>query len=254
MNRVGTAMTESRTQASLLAKALARPAHWAGDRLLAFGEASFRALAPFVTRHYWIDAGDVNVFRVIGTRHPDYVGLSWLEFLERGECMPANHALWQQNPGYYLGTAVKLPQMSFISVNGQDWYVDADGNHRTCIARFDFDWAGRSVLHGVTLADWRFDTPFAQSFASLRALIADRRLPWRVRHVNRALGRDDNAGWKLDRFENRLVVDAVPGATPAFPGELDAEGIRALIAFGSAPRWRRLFAFHRGSPGGGAAS
>lgn len=60
----------------------------------AFPENRFRRGLPFVAVHEWQACGDINVFAVTGTRHPDYQGLTWLEFLAQGRRMPLNHRLW----------------------------------------------------------------------------------------------------------------------------------------------------------------
>jgi hypothetical protein len=149
---------------------------------------------PFVTQHYWADQASINPFRVVGTRHPDYQSLAWLELLEQGKRMPLNLRLHASNPGYYDETAKKQPEMSYLSLDGVDWYVNADGDHRTCIARFAFHHAGRSVLHGGRLDDYRADHALAGAFARLRELAAERRLGLRVETRREALGREDTAG------------------------------------------------------------
>ncbi len=70
----------------------------------------FLNLLPFVKEHYWQNNASINVFRVVGTQHPDYIGLTWLDLLEQGKRMPLNLRLYKENPGYYYETVKKNPQ------------------------------------------------------------------------------------------------------------------------------------------------
>lgn len=214
---------------------------WANDVIQSFPEARYRRLLPYVMSQAWQDAGDINVFSVIGTRHPDYIGLTWLEFLGRGKRMPLNHRLWGQNPGYYTADAPKQPSMSYISLDGTDWYVDGDGNHRTAIARFDFAEACRTQLHGVTLFDYRFDELFADTLEMAKSVLMERRLG-ALRHENHATSRVDASGWKLDRYINSAYLMTNDRDIAArFSGALDTPALLRLIDIASLPRWRRWF-------------
>jgi hypothetical protein len=232
-------------ESALLRMTLAQPPDWAATRIEAFPEEQFRALLPFVQTHNWLDGGSINISQVIGTRHPDYAGLSWDEFLRQGKRMAANHALWESNPGYYTEQAHKEPEMSYLSLDGQRWFVDADGNHRTCIARFDFARQGRTMLHGVTQADWRFDHAFADVFAEIQDVILERRLGLRIRHRNKLVSRADAAGWKLDTHCNTAEVEpggaAKLGLGLASLADLSAAKLVSLTQTLKRPIWRRWF-------------
>lgn len=113
--------------------------HFAEKVIRSWDETQFNVLQPFIMEHYWCGSSSVNVFRVIGTRHSDYAGGTWLDLLMRGKRMDnINLPLYQSNPGYYLETTQKVPMMYYQSIDGGDLYIGADGNHRTCIAKFDF--------------------------------------------------------------------------------------------------------------------
>ncbi|MDA8119521.1 MAG: hypothetical protein M0Z85_05590 [Gammaproteobacteria bacterium] len=226
----------------LLARAQAAPPHWAHTAIEAFPEDRFRRGLPFVDVHEWQACGDINVFTVAGTRHPDYLGLTWLEFLARGKRMPMNHCLWEENPGYYRDDARKLPEMSYISLDGFSWYVDSDGNHRTAIARFDFAADTRTQLRGVTLSHYRLDEAFRALFAQASDIVVQRHLGL-LRHDNRLIKRDDAAGWKRDQHANTATLEtARTSLRAAWPSTLDAGGLRRLIAALERPAWRRWFA------------
>ncbi|HHU7610831.1 TPA: hypothetical protein ACUKOM_004843, partial [Escherichia coli] len=57
---------------------------WANDPLLAWDATAFAAMSDFITEHYWTGQGSINVFRIVGTDHPQYAGMTWLELMERG--------------------------------------------------------------------------------------------------------------------------------------------------------------------------
>ncbi|MGD2819606.1 hypothetical protein ACP80H_25170, partial [Escherichia coli] len=105
----------------------------------------------FITEHYWTGQGSINVYRIVGTDHPQYAGMTWLELLERGKRMDINIPLLEKNPGYYTQAEQQHAGMSFVSTDGIHWYVSADGNHRSCLARFLFhlQGEGRTQLHNV---------------------------------------------------------------------------------------------------------
>ena len=223
----------------LLERVRRDPPHWAGDEIQAWDEDAFDRLERLAVSRCWTEMGSVNVFRVVGTRRRALQGRTWLWLLEHGERMARNLELHAENPGYYLGEAHKAPTMSFISLDGQSWHVDSDGNHRTCIARFVFALEGeRSMLHGVALSDWRIDWVLAEAMARLEEIVAERRLPWRLVPLRRTLGREDGPGWMLERYAPRLEVRRPEGIVQA-----DARGAWALVREAGHRRWRRWWPF-----------
>ncbi len=233
-------------QSALLQLAAETAPQWASEVILPFPEKAFQTTQQFAARHYWIAAGSINIFRVVGTQHPDYIGRTWREFLEQGKHMPANHALWEGNPGYYRETAPKKPGMAYVSLDGLDWFVgSADGpllecgNHRTCIARFIFSTEGRTTLHGVTLSDWRVDANFLAAYRAIESLIHTQHYGWRVKHKSVLVRREDTAGWHLDHFDNRAVVwfenNPPPrGFAPKDPNEYTTKDLQHLADLASA--------------------
>lgn len=85
--------------------------------------------------------------------------MSWLELLERGKRMDINIPLVEKNPGYYTQAEQLHAGMSFVSTDGIHWYVSADGNHRSCLARFLFHLQGeeRTQLHNVAQSIYHAD-------------------------------------------------------------------------------------------------
>ncbi len=213
-----------------------RPPHWADQVIRPWDDALYARLEPFRTHVYWTDQGSINVFRVVGTQHPDYQGRSWRWFLEGGKRMDENLELLRVNPDYYADTVAKRPSMYYLSMDGTDWYVGADGNHRTCIARFLFSHDGRTMLHGVHLTDHRFDHELRRLYLRLQELAREADPAILVEPINRPIGREDTPGWKLDLFEPRIrYVDPAEGIEEI----LDAEGARRTIGWIREERGRR---------------
>ncbi len=191
---------------TLLQKVRTSPPHWANEAIRPFDEDLYREALPFVKRRYWCDSGSINVFRIVGTRHPDYRNMSWRWMLENGKRMPENLALHATNPGYYLETVRKVPEMTYITLDGMDFYVSTDGNHRSTIARFDFHDCGTTTLHGVTIDDVRIDWDMFRIYREIIDLIEGGVLSCFVVPFSEKLSREDTAGWMLETFRTGLKI------------------------------------------------
>lgn len=182
------------------------PPHWSEETIRPFDEDLYRESLPFVQRRYWCDSGSVNVFRIVGTRHPDYKNMSWRWMIENGKRMPENLELHRTNPGYYLETTRKIPEMTYITMDGLDFYVSTDGNHRSAIARFDFHYRGITMLHGVSIEDIRIDEDMFRFYCNLKKVQEERFLPWIVSSESETISREDTAGWMLETCRIRIRV------------------------------------------------
>ena len=163
-------------------------------------------IMPFIKEKYWQDAGSVNIFRVVGTEHPDYAGLTWTSFLELGKRMYLNLNLLKENPGYYRQTEKKIPSIYYQSIDGGDLYVGGDGNHRTAIAKAAFFLTGETMLHGVTVTDFRIDWKAKEIYEELTELIVKKRLPYKADIVSETVLRDDTAGWMLEKYDLKIKL------------------------------------------------
>jgi len=222
----------------LLAKVQQEPPHWASDVIKAWDEERYRQLEAFVTQDYWTDQGSVNVFRVVGTQHRDYQGKTWLEFLETGKRMDLNLELYRKKPGYYQETGRKKPMMYYLTMDGLSYYVGADGNHRTCIARFDYHYREQTVLHGVSINHMHVDVEFYQLYQQLKTVIKERKILVNLEVRRSHKGREDTPGWKLDSYQPQIVYEDVETLNTELLDKSDiAEKIRML----SMPARRRWF-------------
>lgn len=179
---------------------MAAAPRWEHEPIRAWDLDAYRAAEPFVVEKSWSARHSIDVFEVVGTAHPDYQGLTWRQFLEAGKRMPLNLALHRDNPGYYLDGSVKLPPMYYIALDDSGWFVNGDGNHRTCIARFFFHGLGRTMLHGVHAESYRTDPYAREVFEALSEFIAAHGLRLRAEPHRKTLSRTDGAGWMRERY------------------------------------------------------
>ncbi|PIV15564.1 MAG: hypothetical protein COZ20_03375 [Gallionellales bacterium CG_4_10_14_3_um_filter_54_96] len=200
-------MLPNSPKTDLIASICADTPHWASHTLKAWDENDFRAKQPFVNEKYWSSQHSINVFEVVGTAHPDYQGMCWLEFLEKGKRMRQNLQLQQSNPIYYLDEAVKLPTMYYIEIDNSGWHINGDGNHRTCIARFMFQGLSKTMLHGVNVESYRTDQQAFNAFNRLRIAAAIKNLPWIIESKRKTISREDTAGWMRERYAVSICIN-----------------------------------------------
>lgn len=166
-------------------------------------------LRHLVTCEEWQDNSDIDITSVVGTMHPDYAGGSWVDLLTYGKRMSDNLTLYEQNPDYYTNANRKLPVMDYASVDGKDWFIGGDGNHRTCIARFGFAGNGAPfALKGISTNLYTIDTGLKQAIDDLRQMLQSRNINAIIRPERAHIGREDGAGWKRDIFQISVTLTA----------------------------------------------
>lgn len=207
-------------------------------RIEFWDEGRFTVLKPFVKELYWNGQATVNIFRIKGTQHPDYAGLTWLEFLKKGKRMPLNLALFDSNPAYYLECLEKSPRMFFQGLDGGYLYVGGDGNHRTAIARAFFFIEGRNALHGVDLTDYRIDWEMWHMYELVREIIAERGLSYIVEPYKRTIHRVDSGSWMEEKYEITVKVTERPSGKTR---TLDRTALKLFIEELKSLRKRRFF-------------
>jgi hypothetical protein len=186
---------------ALLERANDSPPSWSAEKLDSWEDSDAIIKQPFIIQEDWTANQTINVFHVIGTRNRSYFGWNWLEFLNQGKRMNANLQELAQSPDYYFAHQIKLPVMSFVGYDATQLYVDADGNHRTCIARFLFGETNCTKLAGVDVRLLKLDEEFLTLFQEVQRVINEKRLNILAQASRRLIGREDSSGWKVDRFE-----------------------------------------------------
>ncbi|MBN6739296.1 hypothetical protein JKG47_01820 [Acidithiobacillus sp. MC6.1] len=185
----------------------------------------------YLVSAYLGSAESVNPMELVGTAHPDYVGLTSLEMLTAGKRMASlNLPLLAQNPEYYLETGKKEPVMNYSRVDG-DLYISCEGNHRSAICRCLYATLGIATFHGVEYTDFQTDRVTPKQVAEAQGLIVSRRLPLHLEAITTVVRRDDSPGWKKDHYETVIKVmnyqrgterDLQPFDLPGFLHALDA--------------------------------
>lgn len=198
--------TEQTSQTILLIdRAYQETPHWATTKILPY-DPRFEKAKQYVLSKYWCSSATINVFLVVGTQHPDYIGLTWLEFLKAGKRMKENLHLHSVNRSYYLETEIKQPIMYYETLDGLNYYVAGDGNHRTCIAKFDFHYTGLSMLHGVNLTDYRIDWDLMSLGERIQESARMKNIALSVEVQNERISRIDTGGWMLEHYRLRLKI------------------------------------------------
>lgn len=190
----------------LFERSISNPPHWVNETVLDWADLNADKAMLFLRKHYWADKASVNVFRVVGTKHQEYAGKTWLELLYSGKRMPHNLLYQERNPNYYLETIPRHPDMHFVTLDGLNYYVGSDGNHRTCIARFMFAETGETYLHAVKVEHFDIDFDFYNAYLALDKYIRQNQIPIDVEVHTKTVKREDTAGWKIDYFEPIVLI------------------------------------------------
>lgn len=163
-------------------------------------------LKQFATSHYWSDSESVNVFRVVGTAHPDYNnGITWIDMLKVGKRMHLNLALLAQNQGYYYENKRKEPDMHYTKIN-DEIYISGEGNHRTAIAKVLFYFTGDTILHGIKYEEFEIDFRLMDSYRKIKEILFQKYPHVELQVSPKIYKREDTAKWKKDYFNISFLL------------------------------------------------
>jgi len=109
---------------------------------------------------------------IVGTEHRDYHMKPWIWMIAFGKRM--NFALqdYKKNPQYYF---LKERQrrvsenLHYSTVNGKDFYISDDGNHRTAIAKFVLWQAKEKYLYDVDVKYHNINYDFYDAYQELKS-------------------------------------------------------------------------------------
>ena len=216
--------------------------HFADEKIIGLDHAKLAKLQQFKTGHYEAYEASVNPLEAIGTIHPDYIGLSWREFLSKGKRMPHNLQRFRENPQYYTDVISRLPSIHYLKTDGM-LYVTEDGNHRTCIGKFFGYNRQNPYLHGVHLIEEEYDHSFRTKIEGLKAQMPPGYSISVQRHL---VKREDGAGWYKDFFALVMQVEDQKGQIvfSAKNGELERMGIVELSKIVNQKK-KKWFSFSR---------
>ncbi len=164
-----------------------------------------KSLEPFCVYHYWCSAESVNVFQVVGTAHPDYMGATWIDMLKIGKRMPLNLGLLDKNPIYYFENRKKEPDMHYTKINDKI-YISREGNHRTAIAKVLFYYTGDTILHGIDFQEYKIDFILKENFEKLKEMLFAKFPHIEAKIERKTVKREDTAGWMKEYYDVSIFL------------------------------------------------
>ena len=213
------------------------------QKIKSWDDLGFAQIQPFLKENRWEDSTSVNVFSVTGTQHPDYAGLpSWIKLLEVGKRMYLNLPLFKQKPEYYFEKTKKIPSMYYLCINGGEYYIGADGNHRTAIAKAAFFLEQTDgFLNGVTVNSFKADLELKKCFENINETVKKRNLPLYATIETKTVSRKDGDGWMLEKYAPAIQIqDCRKNAYIVLHNSKEAEEFLKNI---NASIFRRFFGF-----------
>jgi hypothetical protein len=155
-------------------------------------------LKQFALSHYWSGSEIVNIFEVVGTAAPDYVGATWITILRLGQRMAINLPLLQENPAYYFNvTDDKLPDMNYTRINSK-LYISGEGTHRTAIAKALFALLGLQNFGAVKYEEYQVDEEALSLYTEATPILAQKAI--QIQPVSNNYKREDTPGWNKDYY------------------------------------------------------
>lgn len=198
--------THPEIENSLLKKALWLTPEFAFRKIEVFDRVLFEKMKEFAFEESWRPNQSINISDVVGTTDLSYEGKTWMELLRSGGRMPENLSLAETNPDYYHGVKKKAPKMSYIKTDGK-LYIDKDGHHRSCIAKFLFYFAIRTHLHGVELREYQIAKDIYRRYSGIRDLLIEKGLAHiRISPDRKILGTDETVEGIKQIFDVGLLV------------------------------------------------
>jgi hypothetical protein len=183
-------------------------------------------LEKFVEVEEYYSSTSIDVFEVVGTNHPNYMGRFWAEMLRVGVRMSnINLPLLKRNPGYYFEKTPKKPPMYYAEVDGK-LYIYGDGNHRTSIAKVLFSYTGHRELHGVTLHRFFVNHRKIRLIEELKKVARAKGIFLEIEMERRRVRREDREGFHRDYFQIDVKVVGKSGKSLVIKTD---EELRLLI-------------------------
>jgi hypothetical protein len=181
-------------------------------------------LKQFAVSCYWTGSKIVNIFEVVGTADPDYIGSTWITMLRLGQRMAINLPLLQKNPAYYLNVADdKLPDMHYTRINGK-LYISGEGNHRTSIAKALFAFLGLQNFGAVKYEEYQVDEEALSLYTEASQILAHKAI--QIQPVSKNYKREDTPGWFKDYFDLSFKLTNVNKGQEI---RLDKEELKILL-------------------------
>lgn len=148
---------------------------------------------PFIKEINLSNNTSVEVSKITGAKRPEYSDMTWHDILQHAKRMATNLEMFDESPEYYLETEKEKNYMSYMQIDGGDYYVE-QGIHRTCIAKYFFHYIQVQVLYGVKVYSFKID----HEAKNLFKILAD--FDPSIRTINRKLTSESGSGWWRKTF------------------------------------------------------
>ena len=213
--------------------------HFADEVIISLEHTDIHRNQLFKSVHYEAYEASVNPLEAIGTIHPDYVGLTWREFLSKGKRMPHNLQRFRENPQYYTDVIIRVPSMHYLKCDGK-LYITEDGNHRTCIGKFYGYNHQNPYIHGVHLIEEGYDHSFRSKVDELKKILPK---GYNISIQRHRVRREDGAGWYKDFFDLQMQVEDTKGVVFSVTNlEMDGRGIMEIaLEINKKKKWFHFF-------------
>jgi hypothetical protein len=162
-------------------------------------------------RHYGINShASVNIHQVIGTGNAAYMSKDWMSLLAHCELNDPYSDIGcleslSKNPSYYIDSQInRHPTWRLVTFDGGiTWYIDGDGNYRTCLARFYLErlmqakLIGSATVHGICARTIRYDEAMREAVAFIEANHPN----YRMDIESNPIHRNDGSNWYMDTHQ-----------------------------------------------------
>ena len=156
--------------------------------------------------------GAVDIDDIVGTDHFKYVGLSYLEMIEKGIKMDINIPLLIENPIYYFENKPREPNILYATFNFSNAkkisFVEEHGNHRTTLAKVirALDRSYKTI-YNVKNTIYQVDYKSMEKFFKLRDELKKYGYYLEVRKKENGLSEDISGKWIEWRYKLVFLVE-----------------------------------------------
>jgi len=113
---------------------------------------------------------EIEISSIIGTEHADYgMRKNWISMLYFAKRMHLVLEKYKENPDYYFLKKRKKGDLCYSTINGRDYYIADDGNHRTVIAKFILSQVNEKRLYGIDIKRYDINYEFYEAYKKLQS-------------------------------------------------------------------------------------
>jgi len=180
------------------------------QKILSLNEFKEKYEKFFVSKK-WERVASVEIDSIVGTDHGNYIGISYLEMLERGIKMDINIPLLLKNPSYYYSLEAKEPTAYYAVFNTENGkriaFVDNDGNHRTCLAKVlrAYD-KNLTKFSGITKTSYQIDYKLMRGFLAKKKELERIGFFVDIKRIDSGVEEDPTGKWIKWKYKHKIIV------------------------------------------------